>query len=73
MSKIVSCEIGPYPKTTWAFAMPKVRATFDSGESKVLFGFYPDEISFKAAEFIGLTEQEARSLHRKKDLAFLRS
>jgi hypothetical protein len=73
MSKIVSCEIGPYPKGIMDFQMPKVSATFDSGERKDLFSFYPDEISFLVGEFIGLTEQEAYSLRHKKDVAYLRS
>ena len=73
MSKIVSCEIGPYPKGLMDFKMPKVTVTLDNGEHKDLFSFYPDEISFSSGEFIGLTEQEAYSLHHKKDVAYLRS
>ena len=73
MSKIVSCEIGPYPKSFVDLVMPKVTATFDNGEQKDLFSFYPDEISFSTGEFIGLTEQEALGLHYKKDVAYLRS
>jgi hypothetical protein len=55
------------------FEMPKVTATFDNGKRKVLFSFYPDEISFSVGEFIGLTAQEAYSLHHKKDVAYMRS
>lgn len=73
MSKIVSCEIGPYPESMMDFKMPKVNATFDNGERKDLFSFYPDEISFSAGEFVGLTEDEARTLFHKKDVAYLRS
>lgn len=73
MSKIVACEIGPYPKSIMDFEMPKVNATFDNGERKDLFSFFPDEISFSAGEFVGLTEDEAYSLHHKKDVAYLRS
>ena len=73
MSRIVSCEIGPYPKGFADFSKPKVKATFDDGESKVLFSFYPDELQFSMGEFIGLTEDEAISLFHKKDIAYLRS
>ena len=73
MSKIVSCEIGPYPKSIMDLVMPKVKATFDNGEQKVLFSFYPDEIKFSAGEFIGLSEGEAWDLFHKKDVAYLRS
>ena len=73
MSKIVSCIIGPYPEGMMDFEMPKVNATFDNGERKDLFSFYPDEIDFSVGEFIGLTEREAHNLRHKKDVAYLRS
>jgi hypothetical protein len=72
MSKIVSCEIGPYPKNFTDLVMPKVRATFDDGKRKELFSFYPDELKFSVGEFIGLTEREALDLFQKKDIAYLR-
>jgi len=53
--------------------MPGVIATFEDASSKSLFSFYPDEISFQASEFIGLTEAEAMSLRHRKDVAFLQS
>ncbi len=53
--------------------MPEVVATFEDGTTKVLFSFYPDEISFRAEEFIGLTEPEARALRQRRDTAFLQS
>ena len=53
--KIVACIIGPYPKSLFD-EMPKVKATFDNGETKELFSFYPDELSFSESEFIGLAE-----------------
>ena len=73
MSRIVSCEIGPYPKSFADLVMPKVKATFDNGKRKELFSFYPDELQFSVDEFIGLTEDEAISLFHKKDIAYLRS
>lgn len=71
-AKIVSCQIGPYP-TGFGQPMPEVKVTFDNGESKTLFDFYPDEISFTEVEFIGLTEREATQLKHTKDVAYLRS
>ncbi len=53
--------------------MPEVVATFDDGSRKTLFAFYPDEVSFRESEFIGLTEEEAHSLFQQKDTAYLRS
>lgn len=51
--------------------MPKVIATFSNGEVKTIFSFYPDEISFRDNEFIGLTERQAVNLKYKKDLKYL--
>ena len=42
-------------------------------EPKVLFDFYPDELSFSKKVFIGLTEKEAVELFHKKDIAYLQS
>jgi hypothetical protein len=42
--------------------MPEVIATFEDGTRKSLFSFYPDEVSFRASEFIGLTEEDAHSI-----------
>jgi hypothetical protein len=53
--------------------MPEVIATFEDGSTKSLFTFYPDEVWFRASEFIGLTEEEAHSLFQQKDTAYLRS
>jgi hypothetical protein len=53
--------------------MPEVIATFEDGSTKTLFSFYPDEVFFYTSEFIGLTEQEARSLFHQKDTAYLSS
>ena len=73
---IISCRIGPYPRPMpegLSDAMPSVHVTFDDGTTKTLFTFYPDELSFSEREFIGLTEEEARELHSKKDVTYLRS
>lgn len=71
--KIVDCKIGPYPKSMFDFEMPKVKVTFDNGEEKELFSFYPDELSFSTSEFIGKTEAEAHQLRHDKDVSYLRS
>lgn len=74
--KIVSAIITqmPRPMPLGMFdPMPEVIATFEDGSSKSLFSFYPDEISFRASEFIGLTEAEAKSLFHRKDVSFLKS
>jgi hypothetical protein len=71
--KIVSCKIGPYPKGMFSLEMPKVNVQFEDGTEKDLFSFYPDELSFRESEFIGLTEEEARKLRHDRDVAYLRS
>ncbi len=71
-SRIVNCDIGPYPKAL-GDTLPEVRATFDDGTVQTLFRFYPDELTFKPEEFIGRTAEEARRLRFEKDRAFLQS
>ena len=77
--KIVAAIIGPMPRhfsagLAGAFdPMPDVTVTFEDGEVKRLFDFYPDELSFTESEFIGLTEQEAQALRLRKDVEYLRS
>jgi hypothetical protein len=69
---IVKAKITKRPKNLFD-PMPKVIATFEDGEIKELFEFYPDEIDFDKEEFIGLTEKEARRLKYKKDINYLQS
>lgn len=75
--KIISVVIGPYPRPTTLGMlldpMPEVVATFDDNTVKKLFTFFPDELSFTEAEFIGLTETQARVLRLNKDIAYLQS
>jgi hypothetical protein len=52
---------------------PEIHATFEDGIERKLFSFYPDEISFVAEEFIGLTSIEAGQLRHKRDVAYLQS
>ena len=50
-----------------------VYATFTDGSEKMLFKYFPDELSFSEDEFLGLTEDEAHDLFHKKDIEYLRS
>lgn len=69
--KIVKADVGKMPASI-CDEMPEVTATFEDGTTKALFRYYPDEIRFSPAEFVGLTEEEAHSLHGKKDREWLR-
>ena len=74
--KIIDALITPMPRPMphgMFDPMPEVIATFEDGSSKSLFSFYPDEISFQASEFTGLTEAEAMLLFHRKDISFLKS
>ena len=74
--KITSVIITPMPRPMpegMFDPMPEVVATFEDGTTKTLFSFYPDEITFQASEFTGLTEEEANALRQRKDVAFLKS
>lgn len=74
--KIISATIGPMPRPMpegMCDPMPTVSVKFDDGRKADLFTFYPDELTFAEAEFIGLTEVAARDLHRQKDAEFLRA
>jgi hypothetical protein len=50
-----------------------VKYSDESNVEKLLFEFYPDEISFLAKEFLGLTEAQAKELKYQKDKAYLLS
>ena len=74
--KIVNATITPMPRPMpqgMFDPMPEVIVRFEDGSIKTLFSFYPDEISFRAGEFVGLTELEAGALFHRKDAAFLQS
>jgi hypothetical protein len=73
---IVKCTIGPYPRpmSEGMFdPMPEVKVQFSNGDEKILFSYYPDEISFEESEFINLTEESARRLKFEKDKIFIQS
>ena len=67
--KIIKARITEMPKN-WLDPMPKVMATTEDNVEHELFSYYPDEISFTAQEFIGLTIAEGKDLRRKKDLNY---
>ncbi|NLO71816.1 MAG: hypothetical protein GX102_12910 [Porphyromonadaceae bacterium] len=73
---IVKCDIGPFPRSMpegMFDQMPSVSVTLSDGESFILFEYYPDEISFVASEFIGLTVAEAESLKTQKEIKYIQS
>ena len=69
---IVSARITAMPKSFFD-DMPKVYVTLENSIEEFLFEFYPDEISFRPQEFVGLTISEAKTLKYKKDIAYLKS
>ena len=74
--KITDAIITPMPRPMpegMFDPMPEVVATFEDGTKKSLFSFYPDEVSFRESEFVGLTEEDAHSLFLQKDRAYLRA
>jgi hypothetical protein len=73
---IVKCTIGSYPRPMeqgMFDPMPEVKVQFNNGDAKTLFEFYPDEITFKESEFIGLTEESARRLKFERDKRYIQS
>lgn len=71
MLKIVEAHITKQPVQLFD-PLPEVVVTYNDGVVENLFSYYPDEISFVAEEFIGLTRQQALELKGKKDVAYLR-
>jgi hypothetical protein len=68
--KIVSARITPLPLEFFD-PLPVVYVTTQDGVEHELFSYFPDEITFFSAEFIGLTLDEARTLKFQKDRAYL--
>ena len=53
--------------------MPQVWVKLEGEEKETyLFEYYPDEISFKSSDFIGLTISAANELKRSKIAAYIR-
>lgn len=72
MNKIVKARITAIPKQL-GDPLPEVWITLADGTEKMLFTYYPDEISFSQSDFVGLTEEEARLLKFGRDRAYLQS
>jgi hypothetical protein len=70
--KILSARITAMPQSIFD-PMPEVHVTLEDGSARMLFSYYPDEIRFDAAEFIGLTVADALALRHRKDVAYLQS
>jgi len=70
--RITAARITEQPKSLFD-PMPEVWVTYEDGEEEKLFSYYPDEISFDASEFVGLTRDAANKLYSKKDVAYLRA
>jgi hypothetical protein len=71
-NKIASARITPLPGKI-GDPLPQVWATFEDGSEKMIFTYYPDEISFLESDFVGLTEEEAHTLKFGRDRAYLQS
>lgn len=50
----------------------EVIGIFEDGSEKLLFRYYPDELSFRESELVGLTEEQAKELYHRRDIAYLR-
>lgn len=73
--KITEASVGPIPRNFNDFitlGMPKVSVVYEDGVREELFSFYPDEIMFRAADFIGKTREEACALRHQRDVSYLR-
>ena len=70
--KIICARITAMPRGPFD-QMPQVWVTTENGEEQLLFEYYPDEISFRPEEFIGLTIEEGRHLKFIKDKEYLQS
>lgn len=71
-NRIVSARITPLP-VQLGDPLPEVWATFTDGSERMLFTYYPDEISFQEQDFVGLTEEEARLYKFGRDRSYLQS
>jgi len=52
--------------------LPDVTVTFSSGETRKLFSFDPEEVSFYSDELVGLTESEVGYLLFEKEMSNLK-
>lgn len=71
---IRSVSIGPLPRPMpqgMVDPLPVIVARLSDESAVKLFSFYPDEIQFSEAEFLGKTVEEAMEIKRAKDVAYL--
>lgn len=68
MSKITSCKIEPAVSRSH-----RIIATLENGTEHLLFHYFPDELHFTEAEFVGKTIQQAEKLRRAKDVAWMQT
>lgn len=71
-NEVVKARITAMPKRL-GDPLPEVWATLADGTEKMLFAYYPDEISFTNSDFIGLTEDESHTLKFGRNRRFLQS
>lgn len=67
---IVSARMSAQPKQI-GDPLPEVWVTLEDGSEQKLFEYYPDEISFRPEDFVGLTTDEARLFKFGRDRAHL--
>jgi hypothetical protein len=71
MDKIAAVRITP-PAQFGDMASIHVKLA-GSNDEFLLFTYFADEISFSAAELLGLTVEQANELRHRKDVAYLQS
>jgi hypothetical protein len=69
---VVSARITPLPQRL-GDPLPQVWVTCQDGTETKVFDYYPDELTFAADDFVGLTVEECRLLKFGRDRAFLQS
>lgn len=72
MNEVVKARITELPRRL-GDPLPEVWVTLSDGTEKMLFTYFPDELSFSESDFVGLTEDEARLLKFGRDRAYLQS
>ncbi len=71
--KIIRARITRSPETMLDFFLPDVYVVTEDNVEHHLFNYYPDEITFRPEEFVGLTLEQARRLKVQKDRTYLTS
>lgn len=73
--KIKSARIEPGSRdiTDFHYGRDKVIATLEDGSEELAFSYFADELSFTPEQFVGKTLEEARQIHHRADVAYLRS